>query len=128
MTNNILSIHHSSLIISNTKASLQFYCGILGLETLERAPLPFDGAWLDIGGSQQLHLLELENMDPTTGRPEHGGKDRHVALYVTDIEAIKKSLNDGDVSYTLSLSGRKALFCRDLDGNALEFIQLPTPK
>jgi glyoxylase I family protein len=31
-------------------------------------------------------------------------------------------LNQAGVTYTLSQSGRRALFCRDPDGNALEFI------
>jgi glyoxylase I family protein len=124
MTQNILNIHHSSLIVANTQSSLEFYTGTLGLKQLERPNLPFPGAWLEIG-SQQLHLLELENSDPTTGRPEHGGRDRHVAFYVLKLDLIKQALESADVTYTLSMSGRPALFCRDLDGNALEFIEKP---
>lgn len=122
MTENIINIHHSSLLVADTQASLKFYCGILNLNQLERPPLPFPGAWLEIG-AQQLHLLELENSDPTTGRPEHGGRDRHVAFNVLDLDLIKQALEEGDVAFTMSMSGRRALFCRDLDGNALEFIE-----
>lgn len=122
MTENITAIHHSSLIVADTQASLKFYCGILNLKQLERPNLPFPGAWLEIG-AQQLHLLELENSDPTTGRPEHGGRDRHVAFNVLELGLIKQALESGDVPFTMSMSGRKALFCRDLDGNALEFIE-----
>ncbi len=122
MTHNILNIHHSSLIIANTQSSLKFYTGTLGLKQLERPNLPFPGAWLEIG-SQQLHLLELENSDPTTGRPKHGGRDRHVAFYVLKLDLIKQALEKAEVTYTMSMSGRPALFCRDLDGNALEFIE-----
>lgn len=124
MSQNILNIHHSSVIVTDTQASLKFYCGILGLKQLERPNFPYDGAWLDLG-LQQVHLLELPNPDPTTGRPEHGGKDRHIAFHVLNLDLVKQSLEKGGVSYTVSVSGRKALFCRDIDGNALEFIEKP---
>ena len=124
MTSNILCIHHSSLIVADTKAALKFYCDILGLKLLDRPNFPYFGAWLDLG-LQQLHLLELPNPDPTTGRPEHGGRDRHVAFHVLKLDLIKEALEKGGVPYTLSVSGRSALFCRDIDGNALEFIEKP---
>ncbi len=123
MTQNILKIHHSSLIVSDTQSSLSFYSGILGLKQLERPNLPFPGAWLEIG-EQQIHLLELESVDPKTGRPEHGGRDRHVAFHVLNIELIKETLERNQITYSMSKSGRLALFCRDPDGNALEFIKV----
>ncbi len=122
MSQNILNIHHSSVIVKNTQESLKFYCGVLGLNQLDRPNFPYDGAWLEVG-SQQVHLLELPNPDATTGRPDHGGKDRHIAFHVFNLDLIKQSLDKAEVNYTVSASGRKALFCRDLDGNALEFIE-----
>lgn len=119
---NFLTLHHTSLIVTNTSDSLDFYCNTLGMEQVERADLPFPGAWLGIG-NQQIHLLELPNPDPVDGRPEHGGRDRHVAIVVRNLEAIRKSLDAADITYTLSRSGRAALFCRDPDGNALEMIE-----
>jgi glyoxylase I family protein len=123
MTQNILRIHHSSLLVADTQASLKFYCGVLGLEELDRPDFPYEGSWLDLG-LQQLHLIELDNPDPTTGRPEHGGKDRHVAFHVTKLDLIVERLEKNEINYTVSVSGRRALFCRDLDGNALEFIEV----
>ena len=55
MENNIKGLHHVSLIVSDTGKSLEFYCGILGLETAERPALDFPGAWLKVG-NQQIHL------------------------------------------------------------------------
>lgn len=119
-----LTIHHASLIVSDTEKSLQFYRDVLGMEPTERPPLPFPGAWLKLG-DQQIHLLELDNPDPTTGRPAHGGRDRHVAMYCNSVDALKQALDEAGIAYTTSISGRKALFCRDRDGNALEFIERP---
>lgn len=115
-------IHHVSLIISDLEKSRVFYQDILGLSIIEDRPeLGFDGLWLKVG-EQQIHLLLLENPDPVEGRPQHGGRDRHVAFTVTDFEQLIDRLELGKVSFTRSRSGRKALFCRDPDGNALEFI------
>lgn len=118
------TIHHASLIVSDTEQSLNFYRDVLGMEQTERPNLPFPGAWLQIG-AQQIHLLELDNPDPTTGRPAHGGRDRHVAMHIDSVDALRDELQRAGVSYTESISGRKALFCRDRDGNALEFIERP---
>ncbi len=119
----ISAILHTSFIVQDTQRALDFYHGILGLEIdLSRPDLGFKGAWLK-AGNQQIHLLELPNPDPTENRPEHGGRDRHTAFSVTDFNTLIKRLSENNISYTLSRSGRKAAFCRDPDGNALEFIQ-----
>lgn len=123
MLKNSLILHHASLVVSNTEASLKFYSDVLGLEQIERPDLGFPGAWLKLG-EQQIHLLELENVDPTTGRPEHGGRDRHVALSTADLDSVRTSLEAAGVKFTLSKSGRRALFCRDPDGNAIEVLEL----
>lgn len=122
MSKHNFTIHHASLIVSDTEQSLQFYRDVLGMQPVERPPLPFPGAWLAIG-DQQIHLLELVNPDPTSGRPAHGGRDRHVAMHIDSVDALRSDLDAAGVAYTLSISGRRALFCRDRDGNALEFIE-----
>jgi glyoxylase I family protein len=116
------TMHHASLVVADTAASLKFYCDILDMQQTTRPDLGFPGAWLQLG-AQQIHLLELKNPDPTTGRPEHGGRDRHIALSVPDLEPVREVLEQNGIAYTLSKSGRKALFCRDPDGNALEILQ-----
>ncbi len=122
MSKHNFTLHHASLIVSDTRESLKFYCGVLGMRLTDRPNLNFPGAWLELG-AQQIHLLELENPDPTTGRPAHGGRDRHVALLVDSVAELREDLEQAGLPFTLSISGRKALFCRDRDGNALEFIE-----
>ena len=117
-----MRIDHISLITGDTRAALDFYCSILGLALAERPDLGFSGAWLTVG-AQQIHLLELANPDPVSGRPEHGGRDRHLALRVDNLAALAEKLDAASIPYTRSRSGRAALFCRDPDGNALELIQ-----
>ena len=122
MLTNIYSLNHASLIVANLDISLKFYREILGLQQVDRPDLGFPGAWLQLG-AQQLHLLELENPDPITGRPEHGGRDRHVALNAISLTPLQDILNKAGIVYTMSKSGRRALFCRDPDGNAIEIIE-----
>lgn len=119
-----VAIHHASLLVSDTGRALAFYRGVLGLEQVDRPDLGFPGAWLSVG-AQQIHLLELPNPDPVDGRPAHGGRDRHVALLARDIMGIRGRMDAADIPYTLSRSGRPALFCRDPDGNTLEIIEIP---
>jgi glyoxylase I family protein len=121
---NILSLNHASFIVADTEVSLGFYRDVLGLQLLERPDMGFPGAWLQLG-SQQIHLLELQNPDPIYGRPQHGGRDRHIALNALALAPIQEALNKAGIVYTMSISGRRALFCRDFDGNTVEIIELP---
>jgi len=120
---NIRSITHVSFLVADTARALAFYRDVLGLRVCnDRPDLGFPGAWLWVG-EQQIHLLELPNPDPVEGRPQHGGRDRHVAFHIADLSTLTAALDAANVTYTLSRSGRRALFCRDPDGNALEFIE-----
>lgn len=119
----IQSIVHVSVLVSDTERALGFYRDVLELGVDSQRPdLGYPGAWLTVG-DQQIHLLELPNPDPVAGRPAHGGRDRHTAFHVSNLESLVESLEENRVSFTRSYSGRKALFCRDPDGNALEFIE-----
>jgi glyoxylase I family protein len=119
----VTGLHHVSLIVSDTARALAFYRDLLGLSVDgERPDLGYPGAWLQLG-SLQIHLLELANPDPVEGRPAHGGRDRHVALSVANLDALITVLDQAGIGYTLSRSGRRALFCRDPDANALEFVE-----
>lgn len=118
----IIEIHHVSLLVSDVDRSLAFYEKLLGLNRSDARPeLGFDGAWFELGG-QQIHLIKMEPGE-TTGKPaSRCGRDRHVAFRVDDIEQLIDKLTHAGIAYEQSRSGRPAVFCRDPDGNALEFI------
>jgi len=122
---NIQSILHGTVIVADIDASQRFYCGVLELSIdPDRPDLGYPGLWLDVG-QQQIHLMQLPNPDPVDGRPVHGGRDRHIALAVADLDQLLQRLAAAGIVYSISKSGRKAMFCRDPDGNTLEFIQTP---
>ncbi len=123
--NGTTGLHHVSVIVADTARALAFYEGVLGLEQdLTRPDLGYPGAWLQLQAAQ-IHLLEVPNPDPLEGRPPHGGRDRHFALSVERLDRVMAALAAAGIPYTLSRSGRRALFCRDPDANAVEIIERP---
>lgn len=119
----ISGLDHVSLLVSDTECALAFYRDLLGLAVNPKRPdLGYPGAWLDLADGRQIHLLELPSPDPTQGRPAHGGRDRHLALRVEGFAALARRLEQAGLPFSLSKSGRSALFCRDPDGNAVELI------
>lgn len=121
----IVRLHHYSVLVQDLQRALDFYTGLLGLRVNQSRPqLGYPGAWLDVGDCQ-IHLMQLP-VSPTNNQPvPHGGRDRHIALEVVEIEALKMALEHAAIPYTVSKSGRQALFCRDPDGNAIEFLMPP---
>ena len=123
---NLHGVHHVAVLCEKLERSLDFYCGILGLELNPDRPdekLPYRGAWLWIG-PEMIHLMELPNPDPLDGRPTHGGRDRHFCVGLEDITPLEDRLKEAGIDYTRSMSGRPAIFFRDPDMNCLECVQL----
>lgn len=119
----VTGFDHASVLVQDTAKALEFYCNVLGLEVDPGRPdLPYAGAFLQVG-DLQIHLIELPSPDPLEGRPEHGGRDRHIALRVRSVESIRRKLEEAGLPYTMSRSGRAAIFCRDYDGNAYELLE-----
>lgn len=121
----LISIHHTTFLSSDLSRSRYFYEHILGLHLdTSRPEMKFDGVWYRVGANQQVHLMCLPNPEANLTRPVHGGRDRHVAFAITDFAELIRRLEVAGIDYSLSLSGRRALFCRDPDQNALEFIEV----
>ncbi|MGB5438100.1 MAG: VOC family protein [Gammaproteobacteria bacterium] len=119
----IRSINHVSLLVADTRRALDFYHGLLGLPIdTSRPQLDFPGAWLKVGDGQ-IHLLELAQSGRQQSPLPQGGRDWHLAMDIIDLDAVMQTLKAAGVAYTCSRSGRRALFCRDPDGNALELIE-----
>lgn len=120
----IRGLLHATFVVQDLPRARQFYEGVLGLPlNTTRPEMSFPGVWYDVGPQQQIHLMQLPSPEQGLQRPAHGGRDRHIALAVGDMAALLNRLEGAGISYTMSKSGRRALFCRDPDGNALEFIE-----
>ncbi len=120
----ITAVLHTTFLVADLERSRAFYEGVLGLKLNPGRPdLGFPGVWYDVTPEQQIHLMRLPDPEVGLERPAHGGRDRHVALAIDDLDELVRSLQTARVAMTLSKSGRRALFCRDPDNNALEFIE-----
>jgi len=119
-----LHLLHISFIISNVQKSMLFYENILGLERDKRPDLDFEGLFYKLDNQQQLHLMCVQNPYQNCQRPNHGGRDMHIALAVESLQKTCEKMQQANIAYTLSRSGRAALFCRDPDGNTIELCEV----
>ena len=118
----ISGYHHTSLLITDLVQAVDFYQNIIGLVPVERPDLGFEGLWYAVG-DLQLHLLKLTSPLRHQLPPEHVGRDWHLAFAIDNLDELKQRLIARNIAYTMSKSGRAALFCRDFDDNGLEFVQ-----
>ena len=119
----ITRLLHASLLVEDLARARAFYENVLGLVPSPLRPaMGFEGVWYDMGECQ-IHLLCVLNPEKGLARPQHGGRDRHIALAVDSVETLAQQLDKAGIAFTRSQSGRAALFCRDPDDNALEFVE-----
>lgn len=119
----VMGLDHISIIVQDSQRSVDFYQSVLGLAQVARPELSFYGHWLSLGQGQTLHLMELPNPMAGVARPEHGGRDFHFALRVNSISEFQLRLEQHQVAYRASSSGRGALFFKDLDDNVIELFE-----
>jgi glyoxylase I family protein len=117
-------LQHAGVLVSDTASAVKFYTEVLGMSDVShlRPALEYPGAFIACG-ADQIHLMQLPSLDPREGRPVHGGRDRHIAVTIASIDPLSQRLTENGIPYTMSKSGRRALFCRDLDSNAIEFVE-----
>ena len=88
----IEALHHVSIPVSQLDRSKQFYREILGLREIPRPNFPFQGAWFQVAGRQELHLI-LQHTD-VTYRANKGidPGDLHFAVRVKSYRATLEFL------------------------------------
>lgn len=108
-----LGVHHVSINVRDTAASVAFYTDVLGLtQRTDRPDFSFGGAWLDAGG-QQVHLIEGDVPDA------HG---QHFAVEVADLDAVVAELRAQgiDVADAKPVGSARQTFVFDPSGNMVE--------
>ena len=51
------AFHHFQVTVTDLEKSRAFYGGFLGLPELKRPAFPFPGAWFQLSGGQELHIV-----------------------------------------------------------------------
>lgn len=122
---------HTMIRITDVSASLQFYCGLLGLEEVRRIDNPagrftliFLAAPADLphAAAQKAPLIELtHNWDPE----EYGSARNfgHLAFEVDDIYATCQRLQTGGVSIARPPRDGRMAFVRSPDLVSVELLQ-----
>lgn len=118
-----VTIGHVHLKVSNLDRALEFYCGVLGFELIQR--MGEDAAFVSAGGYH--HHLGLNTWESKGGHPPSRGTTGlyHVAIRYPTRSSLADALRrlekahvplDGVADHGVS----EALYLRDPDGNGLE--------
>ena len=119
----VLAIQHVALTVPTERIeeARAFYGGLLGLAERERpaTELGRPGIWYQVG-DLELHIQCRDGAEPDRS-------DRHPALVVGDLDALKERLNANGVELedAPTLLGRRRFFCRDPFGNRIELMTTP---
>lgn len=116
----IAGMNHFTITAEDRKATLDYYCGLLGLVEGHRPDLGFPGAWLYVagGGPAVLHIY-WDRPLPT----ERTGVIDHLAFSATDLKAVKARFDERGIAYDLRRqvgAGTWQLFSRDPNGAKVE--------
>ncbi|MFI5783744.1 VOC family protein [Nocardia sp. NPDC051570] len=122
---NGLALHHVSINVTDLDRALEFYTGVLGLTRRTDRPeviAGIKGAWLDAGGSQQIHLMEATDVPPALG--QHFALLVDAAADLGDVVAALRAqgLTAGD-PFSVA-PGRLQSMVPDPDGNVVELHQI----
>ena len=53
------AFHHFQVTVTDLERSRAFYGGFLGLPEMQRPEFPFPGAWFQLAGGQELHIVKV---------------------------------------------------------------------
>src|SRR5260370_34587870 len=122
-------LQHSPIKPSVPDRTKKFYCDGLGLETGDRPPLDFPGYWLYSGGVATVHLMGTRKpregivVRGTEKKYEDTGRLDHIAFSATDVDGVRKRLQQHNVKFRESIvprTGDTQFFLYDPDGVGVE--------
>ena len=115
-------LHHASFPVSNLERSKDFYGRVLGLESIERPPLPFPGAWYRAGECEVHVIVPFEGVD--VGRPPESINPFavHTAFAIEDYASVRDRLAGEGLSVLETGEDAGQMWVSDPDGNVIELI------
>jgi lactoylglutathione lyase len=114
----VVRCNHVALSVKNLTVSLPFYSNVLGLHIVAvPSGLATSQAWFDIGGGQQIRLVEGRS-----GAIEIKSENTSIALVVSSLHIAEQQLRQRNlaVSRQNGPSGKPILLVSDPDGYQIE--------
>lgn len=114
-----MKLNHVLVRSNDLNAMSHFWTEIIGLESGQRPPFLFHGAWFYSGGQPLVHVVSDKNTDALPGAIAH------VAFEGTDYKALITRLNHNDWDYVendVPLTGERQVFVRGPDGVTTEML------
>ena len=138
------SIRHIGIVVSDMDKSIYFYCDLIGLKkgTVNEESGAFIDSLLKIpyarvlttklvgeNSTTSLELLCFKNPNSTTATPLNAIGPTHLALNVSNLDALYTRLTKVGVTFNaaprISPDGCvKVAFCQDPDGTFVELVEL----
>ena len=86
------AFHHFQVTVTDLEKSRAFYGGFLGLRELARPQFAFPGAWFELAGGQELHIVCVP--DPIWRAPKVMEiYETHIALRVPSFRGAVEKLH-----------------------------------
>ncbi len=121
----IQGMNHFTITAEDRDKTLDFYCGLLGLQQGHRPDLGFPGAWLyaghtgHAGGAQAVLHIYWDRPMPS----QRTGVIDHLAFTASGMKAVKARFDERGIKYDLrqqAESGTWQLFSFDPNGAKVE--------
>jgi len=117
-------IEHYNIHTMRLAETVAFYDRVLGMKSGDRPPFPFPGAWIYLGETPVLHLVDVSGDHKSARAGSHGtGALDHIAFEAVDLPATKAQLAREGVAYQERIvprTGITQLFVEDPNGLVLE--------
>jgi len=116
----IHGMNHFTITAEDRAKTLDFYCGLLGLQEGHRPDLGFPGAWLYAPGNPQAVLHIYWDRPMPAGRT---GVIDHMAFTSSGLKAVKARFDERSIKYDLRQqagAGTWQLFTYDPNGAKVE--------
>ena len=122
-----MRLAHSMLRVRNLDASLEFYCGFLGLQEIRRKDLGDEATLVFLTDNSKNYHIELTfNKD---GRDYTiGDQFGHLAFHVDDLDRVISDVKDRGWWFRQSkpTSSSQYIFIHDPDDYDVEILQVPS--
>ncbi len=87
-----MPLAHVTLAVRDVPQTSQFFETVFGWRPIQRPDnIAGTAGWLDIGGGDQIHLLQFPDFEPSAFEAEYG---RHIAVFFpgTEFDELKQRL------------------------------------